>query len=348
MAIPVFRPSVKRKDMDAVLTCLVSDQLGPGTYSEDLVHALLERCDADAGVALRESLRGIEIALRTLELGDRPRIAISALSSRVYAFVIEKLGMEAVIVDVQADLPVIDLESLETIHGHTPVDALILEHHLGYSPEIERVTQLGIPVVQDISRILYHSPRPEYIGDLLILSLEPEHIITTGGGVFLAASRKKWSKKLNSAVDAYPGDIYLPDMNAAMGVIQVKELKSFLEHRQELSGVLQRSIMESRHKMISLEEQLVPSCLPVLLAGSLQDAQHYGVKKQVEILPAFDGSYIQERMHHFEADQDAGAAPAEQYPNAARFALRTALLPLYPSIGRKELELLQKVIKTLP
>jgi perosamine synthetase len=348
MAIPVFRPSVKRKDMDAVLTCLVSDQLGPGTYSEDLVRALLDRCDADAGVALRELLRGIEIALLTLGLAETPRIAISALSSQSYFFVLNQLGIEAVVIDVLEDVPVIDLDQLESVHAESPLDAVIIEHHLGYAPEAERVSGLGIPVIQDVTNILYHSPRPEYIGDIFILSLEPEHIITTGGGVFIASARRKWSKKLNDVVDRFPRDIYLPDMNAAMGVMQVRELKGFLDVRQDLLGILQRSVMESRHKMISPDDQLVPCCLPIVLSGSLQDAQQYGIKKQVEILAAFDGSHISSMMRHYEIEADGQKAPAERFPAAARFALRTALIPLYPSLGRKELELLQKVVKTLP
>ena len=37
MAIPVFRPTVKRKDMGSVLSCIVSDKIGPGEISRELV-----------------------------------------------------------------------------------------------------------------------------------------------------------------------------------------------------------------------------------------------------------------------------------------------------------------------
>ena len=37
MAVPVFRPTVKRKDMGSVLSCIVSDKIGPGEISRDLV-----------------------------------------------------------------------------------------------------------------------------------------------------------------------------------------------------------------------------------------------------------------------------------------------------------------------
>ena len=34
MSIPVYRPTLKRRDMDAVLTCMVSDEIGPGSLAE--------------------------------------------------------------------------------------------------------------------------------------------------------------------------------------------------------------------------------------------------------------------------------------------------------------------------
>lgn len=348
MAIPVFRPSVKRKDMDAVLTCLVSDQLGPGEYAENLVHSLLEKTDSEGGALLRERLRGMEILIRSLELPDASRVAVSALSADLYAYALSQLGHEAVIIDVREDAPVMDLELLAARHGEDPLAAVILENHLGYSPDVENMKELNLPLIQDISGIFYIQPRPEYIGDFLLLNLDPENIITTGGGVFIAAARRKQSKQLSSVVDSYPRDIYLPDMNAAMGGIQLKEMKGFLEVRQELQGILQRSIMESRHKMLPVDEQLVPSCLPVLLNGSLHEAQQYGVKKQVEILPAFEDSIISALMRNYELDSEGEQSPAEKYPRAAGFSLRTALLPLFPSMGRRELELLQKVVKSLP
>lgn len=348
MAVPVFRPSIKRKDMDAVLTCLVSDQLGPGGYSEDLVQALLNICDADAGVVLREQLRGIEIILTALDLPPGSRVAISALSNTRYSYAIQSLGLVPVIVDVQNRIPSIDGEQLRRVHEEEPLHAVILEHHAGFTIDVQEIQNLGIPLIQDISAVLFHEHRDEYAGDFFILALEPENIITTGGGVFIASSKKKYSKALNGVVESLPGDIYLPDMNAALGSIQVKELEGFIEMRKEISGVLQRSIMESRNDAISPDDQLVPSCLPILLNSSLSDAQQYAVKKQIEILPAFDSSLISTMIKHIEFDGDDASNPADDFPNAAKFYLRCALIPLFPSMGRKELEQLQKVVKTLP
>ena len=37
MTVPVFKPSIRRKEMDAVLTCMVNDNLWPGQLSEQFV-----------------------------------------------------------------------------------------------------------------------------------------------------------------------------------------------------------------------------------------------------------------------------------------------------------------------
>ncbi|AHC14548.1 DegT/DnrJ/EryC1/StrS family aminotransferase [Salinispira pacifica] len=348
MAIPVFRPSIKRKDMDAVLTCLVSDQLGPGSYGEGLVHDLLERIDADAGVLLRERLRGIELGFQALELKAGDRVAVSPLSDMGYYFVARRMGLEPVLIDVQESAPVMDFEILEKLHGENAFSALVLDHPLGFSPETETVSELNIPIFQDASNILSYQSDGGCIGDCILVSMEPENLITSGGGIFLASKTRKRSKLLNAAVEAYPQDIYLPDMNAALGGMQVKELKSFITSREELKSVVVQQAMQGRHRVLSSDDQIVPSYLALFLQSPMQDVIQYAVKKQVEIRPAFEKSVITSLLRDFDSGSEEGSSPAELYPQASSYSLRSVVLPLYPSLSRKELDIMLKVVKTLP
>lgn len=348
MAIPVFRPSIKRKDMDAVLTCLVSDQLGPGSYGEGLVHDLLERIDGDAGVLLRERLRGIELGFKTLELAPGDRVALSPLCDIGYYFVALRMGLEPVLVDVQESGPVLDPQELERVHRENGLSALVLDHPLGFSPAMDAISELKIPVFQDASNILSSRNDVSCIGDCILVSMEPENLITSGGGIFLASKNRKRSKLLNSAVEEFPQDIYLPDMNAALGGMQVKELKSFIHSREELKDVVVQQAMQGRHRVLSSEDQIVPSFLALFLHSPMQDVIQYAVKKQVELRPAFEKSIITSLLRDFDSGSEEGSSPAELYPQSSAYSLRTVVLPLYPSLSRKELDIMLKVVKTLP
>ncbi len=348
MAIPVFRPSIKRKDMDAVLTCLISDRLGPGTEAEKLVHAILETHDLESGAVLRERTRGLEILLRCLELSAGARVGLSALSPKSHEFAMRNLGLVPVPLDTEEISPVMDGAALHALHLVEPLDALIVEHHLGFNPDFENIASTGIPVIQDISNVLSHEKSTEYAGEYVLAALEPDNIATCGGGVFIGAVHRKGGKKLAQVTNGYPGDIYLPDMNAALGSIQLKELKTFIGQRKELAQLLQRNLMEGKHRTFSIDDQAAPSLLPILLNSPMPDVLQYALKNLVELLPAFDNSVITRLLRDFDESSGNHKSPAEQFPNAASFAMRTVLAPLYPSMGKKEADLLCKVLKTLP
>ena len=341
MSIPVFRPSIKRSDMTAVLNCLVSEKIGPGSEAERFTRLLLRKMAYATGTLLRDRLRGIELALRCLNVPAGSRIAISPLSDRVYHHALTNLSLEPVYIDSMENIPAMDIAALERVCRKNPVQGIILDHHLGFSPDMKLLLEQNIPLIQDISRIISPDSHDAYKGNICLLSLEAEDVVTAGGGIFLAFAQKK--PFYNSILKSYPDDIFLPDMNAALGAIQINELERFLDRRREILAAL-RQIPVS-HRMLSNEDQPCPSLLPLLLNSPMQEVIQHGMKLEVEIRPAFARSIIQDMLKDFDAD---GQSPAEHYPESTKFALRTVLLPLHPGLRTRDVETLQKLIKTLP
>lgn len=368
MSIPVFRPSIKRNDMKAVLSCLVSEEIAAGADAVQLSRALLKMTGYGEGALLRERLRGLEIALKCLDLPEGGRVALSPLSDLSYLHALEALRLEPVYIDSRGDCPAMDMEALEREHRERPLQGLILEHHLGFSPDMKILTELKIPLVQDLSWII-SSGRPStadrsqevagegeeaapettvaaagaavYMGEVCLVSLEVENLITAGGGIFIASRKKKGLKPILSH---YPEDIYLSDMNASLGNIQLQELDKFLNVRGEILDVLRHTPMA--HRFLLPEGR--PTCLSLLLNSSMQEVISYGMKHQVEIQPAFKRSIIQSMLKSFDTLGSGEDSPAERYPESAGFSLKTVLLPLYPGLRKRDLEIVQKIIKTLP
>ena len=324
--------------MKAVLTCLVSEKIGPGSEADFFIRQLLKKTGYAAGALLRERLRGIELALKCFPAGSR--IALSPLSDLSYRYVLESLSFRPVYVDSRGDIPAMDITALEQVHREDPVQGLILDHHLGFLPDMDRIAKLNLTMIQDISQILSSSPQGWYRGDVCLVNLEAENIITAGGGIFLAFQQKKGRVVLQS----YPDDIFLPDMNAALGIIQLAELENFLEIRQTISDTLRQ--LPCRHRFLSTHEQPSPSSLPLLLSSPMQDVIQYGMNRQIEIAPAFGNSIIQAMLKDFDVEKEQ--SPTEHYPESTKFALRTVLLPLYAGLKKSDLELLERFIKALP
>jgi dTDP-4-amino-4,6-dideoxygalactose transaminase len=98
--------------------------------------------------------------------------------------------------------------------GVTP-RCLVVEHTLGYVPEMEPLAALGLPVIEDISRSLgTESAQPVgSYGVFTIIGLEERDMLTAGGGALLYAKNRRDGALLRN----FSGDaLLLPRRPAAL------------------------------------------------------------------------------------------------------------------------------------
>ena len=187
--IPTTRPSIRRKDMDSVLTCMVNDNLGPGERSDELVSAVAHYLGIGGGIALRERGRALSLALAMLELPAGSSVAMDALVPADYYDVVVAAGYVPVFVDVMPDGTCIDVRRLEGLE----VAAVITRTALGFVPDMAAAERLGIPIIEDISEGIGANTGDRRVGTygrMVIVGMEPEAIITAGGGTLLLASTR--------------------------------------------------------------------------------------------------------------------------------------------------------------
>jgi dTDP-4-amino-4,6-dideoxygalactose transaminase len=134
-------------------------------------------------------------------------------------------------------------------------------------------------------------------------------------------------------------EIFLPDLNAALGLTQIKSIERFVERRKEIAAIFSRAVMQSRHKMLiqKNEGENVFYSFPVLLGSGIKDVQSYTRKKNIDTRPAFADS-IMTLLEDRERD----------LPIAKSLFLRCLLFPLYPTLTKSSITLIEKVLSTLP
>jgi perosamine synthetase len=88
MSIPVFRSYIRRKDMDTVLNCLVTDSVGPGEYLDRFQKYAREALGFDYGFAVRSPIFALGLALDSLALTEGDVVAVPALAPAYYAEVL--------------------------------------------------------------------------------------------------------------------------------------------------------------------------------------------------------------------------------------------------------------------
>ena len=354
MKIEVCSPPIRRKEMDAVLTALVEDKIGPGEYAQNLIQIAKERLHFDYALALRSPALALSLALRTLSLEKGQGVIVSALSPGYYKQVIEDLALTPLYADVLPSSAFIGPETIEAARsqsGEVAARCIVLDHTLGYMPDMAAILSLGLPVIEDRSRsygaLAAERPlgptaeaaeAPYPAGVLSILGLEEKDLLTAGGGALLYAMNRRDAAVLRNYA-ALPPEYGLPDMNAAMAVVQFREAARNLEKRKEIAKVYAKASIRTRHKRFVQNDiyEYNNYAFSLVLETGMKDVKAYAKKKDIAVESALEDTLM-----------GAGLVPVEQCPEAYSLSLRTALFPLYPRLSGPEIEKVSKLIQTLP
>ena len=136
-------------------------------------------------------------------------------------------------------------------------------------------------------------------------------------------------------------------MNAALGITQVRELQRFLDKRFEIAQVFREALLRSRHSPLFNNEGgvWVDFSFPILVKDGRLEIMQYANKKGIQSEPAFKDAIVAVEGH---ASPEEGNDSDRKFPNARELLWRCLLFPLYPSLARKDVQLICKILSTLP
>ncbi len=368
--------------MDAVLTCMVDEKIGPGELNARLIQTVKEFFSVAGALALRTPAAALKYALKALSLEGGSAVMLSALAPAWQFSAVEELGFKPLVLDVDSETAQLtpDIVSAGIQQGGR---ALVLREALGILPDFEGILALGIPVIEDISQsaggvVPETAPqsadasaggqsssgsvsvdsdgdsgsdsvaKPTEIkgkkagtfGIYSICSLEEHDVITAGGGgLLISPGRREWPV-LKSLAEGISSIEMLPDINAALALVQFKEFNRNEMKRRELYTIFARSIMAGKNRtfMRDVDGASTVWSFPLFLNSGFKDVKTYAQKKEIEIQPAFEDSIMALRQEELK----------DTCRNANPLFLRTALFPLYPRLNRKQIEKISKVLVTLP
>jgi dTDP-4-amino-4,6-dideoxygalactose transaminase len=373
MKIEVYSPTIRRKEMDAVLTAMVEEKIGVGERNRLLIQTAKEQIKFDYALALRSPAVALYLALKAALKAQNAQpgqaVVISALSPRYYYQVIEDLQLTPLYCDVSFDFPCMSRETVETAVSQKPpgveICAVVLHHTLGFQPDSKAVAELGFPVIEDVSQSYgkiikkadtgansgasadgaggnvsketeKEEPQIKTNGVFCILGLEERDMLTSGGGALLFAMNRKDASDLRGFA-GIANEYCLPDINAALAVVQFKEVQRNLQKRSEIAAVYSNAGLRTRHKrFIPLAEDGYNNySFPLVLETGLKDVIAYARKKDIIVESAFENTL-------------AASGLCGNCPVSSSLALRTVLFPLYPRLRSQEAERVSRLIMTLP
>jgi len=260
--LPFSRPAITPDDIAAVSEVLRSGWITTGQKCSDFENAFAARVGARHAVAMTSATAGMHLLLHALGIGPGDEVVTPSMTwvSTVNLIVLQ--GAKPVFVDVDRETLMTTADRVE--RALTERTKLIVPvHYAGAALDLDPLRALArrhdIPLVEDAA----HSAGTCYKGSPIgasgtaIFSFHPIKNLTTGEGGMVCTDDANLATEIRKlrfhglGLDAFqretqgrapqaevlePGFKYnLPDMNAALGISQLKRLDEMNHRRMDLA-----------------------------------------------------------------------------------------------------------------
>ncbi|MFQ5874258.1 MAG: DegT/DnrJ/EryC1/StrS family aminotransferase, partial [Dehalococcoidia bacterium] len=330
-------------------------------------------------IALNSCTGALHLSLAALGVGPGDEVITSPVTWPSTANVIVWLGAKPVFIDIEPDTLNIDPSHIEEkITSRTK--AIIPVHMAGLPCNLEAIHRIasshGIPVVEDAAHAIGATYQGKNIGTLSPLtcfSFYPIKNITTIEGGLVATeddemadhirrlslhgiSKDAWKRYSATASPHWevlePGYKYnMTDVQAAIGIHQIKKLDRFLEIRRQYAAIYREALQD-------VEEISLPT------AGNEQVSNHawhlFIVRLALdkvsitrdELLDALKrenvGTGIHFRSLHLQHYyRNTYSYQPKDFPHAARISDQIISIPLYPKMEEKDVMGVVRSLKKL-
>ena len=347
--------------MQEVADTLRSGWITTGPKTQQFESAFRDRVGAAGALGLNSCTAGLHLGL--LALGIRPgdEVITTPMTFCACANVIEHLGATPVLVDVEPDTLNLCPRAVEA--ALTPrTRAVLAVHYAGHPAELDAIEELarthGAAVIEDAAHALPASYKGRMIGsgdNPVAFSFYATKNLTTGEGGMLTGSpellarartlglhgmsRDAWKRYGQGGSWFYqvdePGFKYnMTDVQAAMGVAQLRKLDRFQARRREIVAAYTAAFQEVDALEVPVERPEVEHAWHLYVLRLRLGAIRIGRNQFVEELTALNiGTsvhFIPIHLHPFY--QRKYQYQPNQFPVAYQAYQRMLSLPLHPML----------------
>ena len=365
--LPFTRPTLGEEEFSAVREVLQSGWITSGPRVVELEKNLGEYIGGGVEVRLFNSATSaMEAVLIARDIGPGDEVIVPAMSFVCSANVVVRTGATPVFVDVGLQSRNLDVAAI--IPAITEKTRAIMPVHFAGRPvDLDPVYELAasknLLVLEDAAQAIgtrYQGRQIGSSGNPVSFSFHPNKNMTTIEGGAVASDDPQLIKRLEALrfhgitrnddgdmlVEAWGGKMNLPDVNAAIGLVQLGKLDGFNARRRLLAEHYFSKM--PRHPLLVLPED-VPGHSWHMFCVCL-DFDALGMSRN-DILEHFKAEGILLGMHYpaihlFGQYRQLGYGPGD-FPAAEQIGHQTFTLPLFPAMTIEDVDRVAAVFNKL-
>lgn len=310
--IPLCIPKMSGNEWEYVKECFDTNWVSSvGKYVDLFEEKFAEYVNTKNAVVTTNGTAAIELALRTLGIGEGDEVIVSSMTFISPVNAIKYVGAEPVFVDVYRDTYVMDADKIEEMI--TPKTKAILPVHIyGHPVDMDKVMEIAkkynLYVIEDATEALgseYKAKKAGTIGDIGCFSFNGNKLITTGAGGMLVTNNEGLAKKAKylstqTKTILENGAFYheeigynfrMPNILAAMGVAQLEKIEEYVEAKRAHAELYNELLSGVKGITIQVEKEYAKNCFWL---NSILIEDEYGITRD-EVMKKLKENGIQSR-----------------------------------------------------
>lgn len=289
--LPFSRPDIGQEEINEVIEVLSSGWITSGPKVQAFEKAFAEYVGCPYALALSSCTAGLHLAMEMLDLKPGDEVITTSLTWPATVNMIHLCGGRPVFVDVERNTINLDVSHVEKAITKRTM-AIVPVHFAGQSCDLDGLREIcqsrGITLIEDAAHAVGSEYKGKRIGssdNIAVFSFHPIKNMTTGeGGMitthdeetyerlrllrFHGVDKDAWKRYGLAEKEGY--DLHLPgwkynmtDIQAAIGLVQLKRLDKMIERREKLVA-LYDSLLSDVHELM----------LPANVPYSVRHARH--------------------------------------------------------------------------
>lgn len=356
--IPLARPYIDEHDKQAVINVLDSRQISLGPTQIQFERVFKSFVKTQYACAVSNGTTGLHLAVRALGLQKGDEVITTSFSFIASTNCLLYEGIKPVFVDIEKDTYNIDPKKIEkAITKKTK--AILVVHIFGQPATMDAILKIArkykLRIIEDACESLgaqYNSKPVGSFGDVSVFAFYANKIITTGEGGMIVTNNKKVYEYCASARNQGRSltnewlhhirlgyNYRMSDMQAALGISQLKKIRFFIEQRRKIALWYNRhlsSISSLTLPQIGKNRSHVWFLYTIRAPQEKRDylikqLGKYGVQSKAYFPPIHEQPYIQTKKYFL--------------PETIAVSATTIALPMYVEMQEKDVIYIASVIK---